>query len=100
MVAALDHMTKRALISRENGSWHLQVPLAQIDLAVPDDLRRMIEAQLDRLSPEEQRVLELASIVGASFSAIVTGSAADVDPQTFEDLCEGLSRQHHIVRWV
>jgi len=34
MVAALDHMTKRALISQENGSWQLQVPLAQIDLAV------------------------------------------------------------------
>ncbi|MDB6106969.1 MAG: transcriptional regulator, putative ATPase, winged helix family [Gammaproteobacteria bacterium] len=100
MVAALDHMMKRALISRENGSWQLQVPLAQIELAVPDDLRRMIEVQLDRLSPEEQRVLELASIVGASFSATVINSAAEVDPQTFEDLCEGLSRQHQIVRWV
>jgi len=42
MVAALDHMTKRALISQENGSWQLRVPLAQIDLALPDDLRRMI----------------------------------------------------------
>jgi DNA-binding winged helix-turn-helix (wHTH) protein/tetratricopeptide (TPR) repeat protein len=100
MVAALDHMMKRGLISQENGSWHLQVPLAQIDLAVPDDLRRMIEAQLERLSAEEQRVLELASIVGASFSATVISSATDVDPQTFEDLCEGLSRQHQIVRWV
>jgi DNA-binding winged helix-turn-helix (wHTH) protein len=57
MVAALDHMMKRALISQENGSWHLQVPLAQIALAVPDDLRHMIEAQLERLSTEEQRVL-------------------------------------------
>jgi DNA-binding winged helix-turn-helix (wHTH) protein/tetratricopeptide (TPR) repeat protein len=100
MVAALDHMTRRALISRENGSWHLQVPLAQIDLAVPDDLRRMIEAQLERLSTEEQRVLELASIVGASFSAIVISSAADVDPQTFEDVYEDLSRRHQIVRWA
>jgi predicted ATPase/DNA-binding winged helix-turn-helix (wHTH) protein len=101
MVAALDHMTKRALISREDdGSWQLQVPLAQIDLAVPDDLRRMIEAQIERLSPEEQRVLELASIAGASFSATVINSVADIDPQTFEDLCEDLSRRHQIVRWA
>jgi predicted ATPase len=99
MVAALDHMTKRALISRENGSWQLHVPLAQIDLAVPDDLRRMIEAQIERLSPEEQRLLELASIAGASFSATVINLATDVDPQTFEDLCEDLSRRHQIVRW-
>ncbi|MDB6103514.1 MAG: transcriptional regulator, putative ATPase, winged helix family [Gammaproteobacteria bacterium] len=100
MVAALDHMIKRAVISRENGSWQLHVPLAQIELAVPDDLRRMIEAQIERLSAEEQRVLELASIAGASFSATVINLAADVDPQTFEDLCEDLSRRHQIVRWA
>ena len=29
----------------------------------------MIEKQLDRLSPEEQRVLEVASVAGAQFSA-------------------------------
>ena len=100
MVAALDHMTKRALISRENGSWLLHVPLAQIDLAVPDDLRRMIEAQIERLSFEEQRVLELASIAGASFSAAVINFAADADTHTFEDPCEDLSRRHQIVRWA
>src|SRR5882724_5878379 len=99
MVAALDHMTKRALISRENGSWLLHVPLAQIDLAVPDDLRLMIEAQIERLSFEEQRVLELASIAGTSFSAAVINVAADVDTHTFEDLCEDLSRRHQVVRW-
>ena len=101
MVAALDHMTKRALISREDdGSWQLQVPLAQIDLAVPDDLRRMIEAQIERLSAEEQRVLELASIAGVSFSATVINLLTDVDPQMFEDLCEDLSRRHQVVRRV
>ncbi len=100
MVAALDHMTKRALISRESGSWQLRVPLTQIDLAVPDDLRRMIEAQLERLAPEEQRVLELASVAGNSFSAAVINSEAAVDPQMFEELCEDLSRRHQIVRWT
>jgi predicted ATPase len=101
MVAALDHMTKRALISREDdGSWQLQVPLAQIDLAVPDDLRRMIEAQIERLSAEEQRVLELASIAGVSFSATVINLVTDLDPQMFEDLCEDLSRRHQVVRRV
>jgi predicted ATPase/DNA-binding winged helix-turn-helix (wHTH) protein len=100
MMATLDHMTKRAVICRENGSWRLQVPLAQIDLAVPDDLRRMIEAQIERLSPQEQRVLELASIAGASFSATAINLDADVDSQRLEDLCEDLSRRHQIVRRV
>jgi DNA-binding winged helix-turn-helix (wHTH) protein/tetratricopeptide (TPR) repeat protein len=100
IVAALEHMAKRGLLTRANGRWQLQVPLEQIDFEVPDDLRRMIEAQLERLSAQEQSALELATIAGASFSASLVDSAADVDPSSLEDLYEELSRRHHIVKWV
>jgi hypothetical protein len=60
----------------------------------------MIEAQLERLSPKEQSVLEVASIVGASFSADLVSSAADTDLKSTEDLFEELSRRHPIVRWA
>jgi len=67
---------------------------------VPDDLRHMIEAQLERLSAPERNALELASIAGASFSANVMSAAADVDSRSLEDLYEELSRRHQIVRWA
>jgi predicted ATPase len=38
----------------------------------------MIEAQLERLSAQEQGALELASIAGASFSASLISHAADI----------------------
>ena len=100
MVAALEHMAKRNLVSRAEGRWRLQVLLEQIELEVPDDLRRMIEAQLERLSASEQSALELASIAGASFSASVISAAAETDSRSLEDLYEELSRRHHIVRWA
>ncbi|HEY2535212.1 MAG TPA: hypothetical protein VGJ20_46165, partial [Xanthobacteraceae bacterium] len=100
MVAALEHMAKRGLLTLANGQWQLQVPLEKIELEVPDDLRHMIEAQLEPLSAREQSALELASIAGASFSASVIGRAADIDLRSLEDLYEELSRRHHIVRWV
>ncbi|HEY0800996.1 MAG TPA: AAA family ATPase, partial [Steroidobacteraceae bacterium] len=100
MVTALEHMAKRSLLTRVDGRWQLQVLLEQIELEVPDDLRHMIEAQLERLSAQEQSALELASIAGASFSASVIGSAADIDLRSLEDLYEELSRRHHIVRWL
>src|SRR6202030_2238858 len=62
MVAALDHLIQRGLISRENGRWQLSVPLEAIDIGVPENLRQLIEAQIDRLSVEEQRALEVASV--------------------------------------
>jgi DNA-binding winged helix-turn-helix (wHTH) protein/tetratricopeptide (TPR) repeat protein len=100
MVAALEHMRKRGLLINANGQWQLQMPLAQIEFEVPDDLRHMIEAQLERLSAEEQNALELASVAGASFSASLLSGAADIEARNLEDLYEELSRRHNIVKWV
>jgi DNA-binding winged helix-turn-helix (wHTH) protein len=100
MVAAVEHMAKRGLLTREGGQWQLHVPLEQIELEVPDDLRHMIEAQLERLSTEEQNALELASTAGALFSASAISAGADNDSRGVEDLYEELSRRHHIVEWA
>jgi predicted ATPase len=100
MVAALEHMAKRGLLTHTNGRWELQVPLEHIEFEVPDDLRHMIEAQLERLAVQEQSALELASIAGASFSASMVSSATDIDMRSLEDLFEELSRRHHIVKWA
>jgi DNA-binding winged helix-turn-helix (wHTH) protein len=100
MVAAVEHMAKRGLLTRADGQWRLQVPLEQIELEVPDDLRHMIEAQLERLSTEERNALELASTAGALFSANVISAGADNDSHGVEDLYDELSRRHHIVVWA
>jgi predicted ATPase len=100
MVAALEHMRKRGLLANASGRWELQIPLAQIEFEVPDDLRHMIEAQLERVSAEEQNALELASVAGASFSASLFSGAAETEARDLEDLFEELSRRHHIVKWV
>jgi predicted ATPase len=97
MVAALEHLSQRGMISRENASWQPRLPLEQIVVGVPEDLRQMIEARIERLSVEEQRALEAASIVGAAFTVDVGASAAGLVPEEFEDLCDRLSRRHRFV---
>ena len=67
---------------------------------MPDDLRHLIEAQLQRLSAQEQSALELASIAGALFTPSVISCAADIDSPCLEKLYEQLSRRHHILRWA
>jgi DNA-binding winged helix-turn-helix (wHTH) protein/tetratricopeptide (TPR) repeat protein len=98
MVATLDHLIGRGLIARERG-WRLRRPLDEIGLAVPESLREMIEIQIERLSPEEQRVLEVASLTQSrAFSVIARAAAAmDADPGQFERICERLSRRTHIL---
>jgi predicted ATPase/DNA-binding winged helix-turn-helix (wHTH) protein len=100
MVACLEHMAKRGLLSRVDGFWQLRGPLEQIEFEVPDDLRHLIEAQLEQLSAAEQRELEKASIVGAVFSERLIGSSEHIRSHNSEDLYEDLSRRHHIVKWA
>jgi len=98
MAAALEHLAVRDLVARENGRWQLRVPLQEIDLEPPESLRQMIETQINRLSGQEQRSLEIASVIGGVFSAAVSAMSGGMDVQEFETLCEGLSRRRHILR--
>jgi len=98
MVAALDHMSERGFLLREDGSWKLSVPIDEIDLEVPESLRQMIDFQIERLSEEELQALEAASVTGVVFSAALSAAAANMDVEHFETLCGGLARRHYIVR--
>jgi DNA-binding winged helix-turn-helix (wHTH) protein len=99
MVAAVDHMCNRGLIALENGRWQMRVPLEKIDLEAPESLRQMIELQIEQLSAEEQRVLEIASVLRRfSLSVTVGAAVANIEPDAIEELLEGLARRHQIIR--
>jgi predicted ATPase len=101
MVAVLEHMQTRGLIAVENGNWQIKAPLEKVDLAVPENLRRMIELQIEGLSDEEQRVLEAASLESIGHPRFAVASRApviDLEPEAFEDICETLCRRHRIIR--
>jgi hypothetical protein len=98
MVAALDDMFERDVLFRENGELKFRIPLEEVDLQVPETLRQMVEVQIDRLTPQEQRALEAASVEGAAFACISSAAATDTEPQHFEDLCENLARRDYVIR--
>ena len=66
--------------------------------AVPESLRQLIDRQLTRLTPEECRVLEVASVAGGEFSTTVVASAVEETAERVEELCEGLARRDQFVR--
>ena len=98
MVSALDHLRDRGLIAIENGSWQIKAPLESIHLEACETLREMIELQIEKLSADEQRVLEVASVTGMSFTANANALGTSVDQENFENTCEDLSRRQHMVR--
>jgi hypothetical protein len=98
MVAILKHIREQKLIAQEKAALTLTVPLQEIELRAPESLRQMIESQIERLSDAERRALEAASVAGALFSTAVGATAANLDLEDFEHLCEELLRRHQLVR--
>lgn len=99
LTAVLDHLSARGLLTKEKDFWRLTVPLSQIEMEVPENLRQMLEMDISRgLSEEEQRALEAASVSGISFLAEVSASAAEMKPERLEELCDMLAHRGQLVR--
>jgi predicted ATPase len=65
---------------------------------VPPTIQQMIERQLDRLRPEEQQVLEVASVAGAQFSAAAVAAGTQMTTGDVEAYCAGLVRREQFLR--
>lgn len=93
MIATLDHLrTQRVIVSR-NGQITLSVPLAEIELGVPDSLSGVIELQLDRLSDGDRSLLEAGSISGTIFPAWAAAAALERELEDVEEAYASLARR-------
>ena len=71
----------------------LQGALALIQQEGPPRLQQLIERQLAQLCPEEQRLLEVASIVGGEFSTALVATGLAISIEEVEERCAKLARR-------
>ncbi len=65
-----------------------------VEQSIPEGIRQMIELQIERLGSEDQRLLEVASVAGADFSAAsVAAGLGTVDIDAVEQTCGELARR-------
>jgi predicted ATPase len=83
--------------SREVSEAELAETLRLHRLDALRNIRQMIDRNLERLSAEEQTVLEGASIVGADFSAAAVASALERPQHEIEACCMRLSRREQFI---
>src|SRR6266478_2749501 len=98
MVTILQDMVKNGLIAQANGKWTLRVTLEDVGPTVPDTLDQLIEMQFQQLSPAEQRILRSASVAGERFSVWAIATAAEIDPDSVEGVCEGLAEKLQFIK--
>ena len=93
LVNLVDYLLDENIIVEHQGRWQLQVELAEVELGVPESVRHLIEKQVERLSPQDQRVLEAASVVGMECSALAIAAALAGDVAEVEERCEELAKR-------
>ncbi len=96
-VNLVEYLTDQKMIVEENGKWNLGVDLSEVEKGVPANLRQLIEKQIERLSPDERKVLEGASVAGMECSSVAIAAGLDMPAEWVENHCEELARRHQFL---
>jgi predicted ATPase len=98
VIAVVDNLIALGILGRSGGSeWRQCEPFPETDAGVPDALAHMIELEIDRLSEEDQRLLEAASVLSVAFPAWAVAAALGQDAVDTEESCDALARRLHFV---
>src|SRR5262245_2755907 len=98
MVAILEEMVKKGIVSNDQGRWRLTEQLDRIDPGIPETLRELLAISFDRLALQEQDILKCASVAGERFSVWAVSSVLDLDVVQVEEICETLAARQQFIR--
>jgi len=98
VVSFLDDLVGRRMLEQRAGRWQLAVSIDEVAAHRPDSVRQLIDLQLDRLAPEEQRVLEAASVIGIEFPTALVAAALETSLERIDEVCDGLARRALFLR--
>jgi DNA-binding winged helix-turn-helix (wHTH) protein/predicted ATPase len=89
--------TDAGLLRPAAGRWALARP-PEVAAAVPDDLRRLLELQLERLDADDLAVLEAGAVAGVEFAAATAAAGASTaTAEVVEERCAALARQGRLL---
>ncbi|HJY79831.1 MAG TPA: AAA family ATPase [Candidatus Binatia bacterium] len=98
IVNVVDYMIAQEVVVEVDGQWELKTAVEEVAVRVPESIRQLIEKQIERLSSGEQRVLEVASVAGAEFSAAVVAAGLEGEVGEVEARCARLVRRDQFLR--
>jgi predicted ATPase/DNA-binding winged helix-turn-helix (wHTH) protein len=93
VVSVADDLVRRAVLVERSGCWQVDDGRGLARIAIPDDVRRMIGHQLERVRPEDRRLLEAASAAGSEFSAATVAAAEEIGLEEAERACASMAER-------
>jgi DNA-binding winged helix-turn-helix (wHTH) protein/tetratricopeptide (TPR) repeat protein len=93
LTASVEALVQQGVVGQEDGNWAVHGDLAVLEDALPEDLQQLITRQVEALSTAEQRLLEVASVSGVSFSTAEVAAGCQEEVDSIERRCVLLARQ-------
>jgi DNA-binding winged helix-turn-helix (wHTH) protein/predicted ATPase len=97
MVNLIEYLIAERIVVSLGEDWILKGGVADIESGIPESVRQLIERQIDRLTADERRVLEGASVVGMECSSVAIGAGLEEPTDWVEEHCEALVRRHQFL---
>ncbi|MGE3762562.1 MAG: AAA family ATPase [Kofleriaceae bacterium] len=98
VVTLLDDLASRGMLVERDGTWSLVASLDDIAAHRPDSVKQLVDIQLDRLTIDEQRLLEAASVIGREFSTGLVAAALEQPVEQVDEVCDSLARRSLFLR--
>ena len=93
LISAVHYVEAQGWILKTESGWILSAEAVHLEEFVPPNLNELIGLRIDRLTEQEQQILEAASIVGIDFAADLVAHALNADSHEVGEICNRLVRQ-------
>src|SRR5262249_24084789 len=93
LATMVQSLVDQGVLAVRDGGWAVQGGLDAVEVGIPESLRHLLEHQLARVPPEAQRVLEVASVAGVTFTTATVAAGLGDDMLAVEAHCEELTRR-------
>jgi DNA-binding winged helix-turn-helix (wHTH) protein/predicted ATPase len=91
-------MQREVLRQGQAGRWEFHGSMTELEQWTPESVRHVLARQREWLAPEEERVLEAASLAGSEFSAATVAAALETEVIQIEEHCGRLAEQQQFLR--
>ena len=91
--ALTDELVRQQVVTEGPDGWDVHAGVDALPAIIPAHLRALIEHQLAQLSPEDQQLLEAASVAGVEFAAAAVAAGLERAEEEVEARCTALARQ-------
>jgi DNA-binding winged helix-turn-helix (wHTH) protein/tetratricopeptide (TPR) repeat protein len=98
LIAVVDELVRRQVVIEGPVGWEVRAGGATITATVPATLRALIELRLAHLRPEDQALLEAASVAGVECSAAAVAAAVERTEEDVEARCTALAHQSQFLQ--